>query len=107
MTKKINSSLIAACMLSSALIPLNSTMLAAAMPTIQQAFGLHVGYITFWLVDLYLLINVVFQTLSGRLGDIYGRIKILNFAHLLLFMGVILSIMKLNFSILDNRSIRL
>ena len=58
--------------LGTTLAPLNSTMIAVALPDIQQAFGVSVTA-TAWLVTLYLAAMAVGQPIGGRLGDIYGR----------------------------------
>lgn len=54
------------------LAPLNSTMIAVALPEIQTAFGVSVTS-TAWLVTLYLVAMAVGQPIGGRLGDLYGR----------------------------------
>jgi EmrB/QacA subfamily drug resistance transporter len=57
------------------LAPLNSTMIAVALPDIQGAFGVSVAA-TAWLVTLYLVAMAVGQPIGGRLGDLYGRRRI-------------------------------
>jgi EmrB/QacA subfamily drug resistance transporter len=57
------------------LAPLNSTMIAIALPDIQEAFGVSVAA-TAWLVTLYLVAMAVGQPIGGRLGDLYGRRRI-------------------------------
>ena len=57
------------------LAPLNSTMIAVALPDIQQAFGVSVTS-TAWLVMLYLVTMAVGQPIGGRLGDLHGRRRI-------------------------------
>ncbi len=54
------------------LAPLNSTMIAIALPDIQRAFGVSVTA-TAALVTLYLVAMAVGQPIGGRLGDLYGR----------------------------------
>lgn len=54
------------------LAPLNSTMIAIALPEIQRAFAVSVTA-TAWLVTLYLVAMAVGQPIGGRLGDLYGR----------------------------------
>ena len=53
------------------LAPLNSTMIAVALPDIQRAFGVSVTA-TASLVTLYLVAMAVGQPIGGRLGDLYG-----------------------------------
>lgn len=57
-----------------ALAPLNSTMIAVALPDIQVAFGVSLTATT-WLVAVYLLTMAVGQPICGRLGDMHGRRK--------------------------------
>ena len=54
------------------LAPLNSTMIAVALPEIQHSFNVSVTA-TAWLVTLYLVAMAVGQPIGGRLGDLYGR----------------------------------
>lgn len=64
--------LVPAIALGTTLAPLNSTMIAIALPGIQDAFGVSVTE-TAWLVTLYLVAMAVGQPVGGRLGDLYGR----------------------------------
>ena len=57
------------------LAPLNSTMIAVALPDIQEAFDVSVTA-TAWLVTIYLVAMAVGQPVGGRLGDLYGRRRI-------------------------------
>jgi EmrB/QacA subfamily drug resistance transporter len=57
------------------LAPLNSTMIAVALPDIQRAFSVSVTA-TASLVTLYLVAMAVGQPIGGRLGDIYGRRRV-------------------------------
>lgn len=64
--------LLLAIALGTTLAPLNSTMIAIALPDIQRGFGVSVTTTT-WLVTLYLVGMAVGQPIGGRLGDLYGR----------------------------------
>lgn len=57
------------------LAPLNSTMIAVALPDIQEAFNVSVTATT-WLVTIYLAAMAVGQPIGGRLGDLYGRRRV-------------------------------
>jgi EmrB/QacA subfamily drug resistance transporter len=57
------------------LAPLNSTMIAVALPDIQDAFDVSVTA-TAWLVTLYLVAMAVGQPIGGRVGDLYGRRRV-------------------------------
>jgi EmrB/QacA subfamily drug resistance transporter len=54
------------------LAPLNSTMIAVALPRIVDDFETTIGTVG-WLVTLYLLALAVVQPVAGKLGDRYGR----------------------------------
>jgi EmrB/QacA subfamily drug resistance transporter len=57
------------------LAPLNSTMIAVALPDIQRGFGVSVTA-TASLVTIYLVAMAVGQPIGGRLGDLYGRRRV-------------------------------
>jgi EmrB/QacA subfamily drug resistance transporter len=57
------------------LAPLNSTMIAVALPDIQRGFGVSVTA-TALLVTLYLVAMAVGQPIGGRLGDLHGRRRV-------------------------------
>src|SRR6187401_1755449 len=65
-------SLLAAVALSGTLLPLNSTMLAVALPDIADGVGGGVAAST-WLVTMYVLVMAVLGPFAGRLGDRHGR----------------------------------
>ena len=54
------------------LAPLNSTMIAVALPRIVDDFDTSVGTVG-WLVTSYLLALAVVQPVAGKLGDRHGR----------------------------------
>ncbi|HET9222943.1 MAG TPA: MFS transporter, partial [Roseiflexaceae bacterium] len=58
--------------LGSMLVPLNSTMIAVALPEIMHAFGVDVGTAG-WLVSAYLITMAALQLVTGQLGDRFGR----------------------------------
>ncbi len=54
--------------------PLNSSMIALAIPSIQKDFGL--SYLTVsWLISSFYLASAVTQPVAGKLGDLIGRRK--------------------------------
>ena len=66
------------------LAPVNSTMLAVALPQLRRDFG--VGYAEIaWLVSAYLIAMAVAQPLGGRLGDQLGRERVFR-TGLVLFL---------------------
>lgn len=54
------------------LIPLNSTMVAVAIPNITSQLDASVTQ-SGWLVTAYLITMAAFQPIAGKLGDRYGR----------------------------------
>lgn len=56
------------------LIPLNSTMVAVALPHIMTEFGITAGTVS-WLVTLYLATVALAMPTSGSLGDRFGHRK--------------------------------
>lgn len=57
------------------LAPLNSTMIAIALPEIQDAFDVSITS-TAWLVTMYLVAMTIGQPVGGRLGDLHGRRRV-------------------------------
>lgn len=58
--------------LGTTLAPINSTMIAVALPNVQADLGVSVSQ-TAWLVTLYLVAMAVGQPIGGRIGDLVGR----------------------------------
>src|SRR5207244_3815014 len=58
--------------LSTMLAPLNSTMIAVALPSIMAEFGASVAAAG-WLVTGYLIGMAALQPVAGKLGDRFGR----------------------------------
>jgi MFS family permease len=63
---------LAAAGLASMLLPLNSTMIAVALPGLARDLDVGVHAAT-WLVTAYLIAMASLQPLAGKLGDRYGR----------------------------------
>ena len=64
------------------LVPLNSTLLAVALPDIRSDFAVGGGAIA-WLISGYLITVAVAQPIAGSLGDQLGRARALRVALLL------------------------
>lgn len=77
--------LVAFASMCSVLAPLNSTMIAVALPQIRDDFGLTRGTVG-WLISAYLIAMAVAQPVAGRLGDQLGRGRVVR-AGLLLFIA--------------------
>lgn len=67
------------------LAPLNSSMVAVALPDIRAGFGVSVSAAT-WLISGYLVAVAVAQPVGGRLGDAFGcrRMMLIGLGVLLL-----------------------
>ncbi len=70
---------IAGIALASALVPLNSTMIAVALPNIARDFDISKSHASV-LITLYLVAMLVGQPLAGRLGDALGARRLATFA---------------------------
>ncbi|HEX5501102.1 MAG TPA: MFS transporter [Thermomicrobiales bacterium] len=68
--------LLAAIALGLVLAPLNSTMIAVALPALATDFHVGIGG-TGWLVVGYLIAMAVVQPIAGGLGDGYGRRRVM------------------------------
>ncbi len=63
--------------LASLLAPLNSTMIAVALPEIRSQFHVGVGALMV-LVSTYLIAVAVSQPVGGRLGDAFGQLTVVR-----------------------------
>lgn len=59
------------------LIPLNSTMIAVGLVPIAQGLGVPVSSVV-WAVTIYLVIMAALQPISGKIGDTYGRRRLIT-----------------------------
>src|SRR5919108_1031842 len=67
------------------LAALDSTIVATALPTIVGEFG-GLAHLS-WVVTAYLLAQTVVTPLYGKLGDLYGRKRVLQTAIVLFLIG--------------------
>jgi len=75
-------------MLSTALIALDSTILATAIPKVVEDLG---GFNQFqWLFSVYLLVQAVTVPIFGRLADIWGRKPVMQLGVLVFLLGSLL-----------------
>ena len=63
---------VAAVALTTMLAPLNSTMIAVALPRVMAEFGAGMTGVG-WLVTSYLIAMAALQPVAGKLGDRLGR----------------------------------
>jgi len=80
--------LVAAC-LAASLMPLNSTMIAVAVPDIAQHVDASPGTVTQALVATYLVAAIALQSPGGKLGDRIGQWSAFGFGQALLAVGAI------------------
>jgi len=77
-----------AIMLSSALVALDSTIIATAVPSVVRDLG---GFSQFpWLFSIYLLAQAVSVPIYGKLADLFGRKPVLFFGIGLFLLGSVL-----------------
>jgi MFS family permease len=81
--------LLAVC-LSSALMPLNSTMIAVALPSIADDLGAAPGSLTQALVTSYLVAAIALQSVGGKFGDRIGQWRAFGTGQLLIAAGAVL-----------------
>jgi EmrB/QacA subfamily drug resistance transporter len=67
------------------LAALDSTIVATALPTIVGEFG-GLAHIS-WVVTAYLLAQTIVTPIYGKLGDLYGRKRVLQVAIVLFLVG--------------------
>jgi EmrB/QacA subfamily drug resistance transporter len=67
------------------LAALDSTIVATALPTIVGEMG-GIGHLS-WVVTAYLLAQTVVTPLYGKLGDLYGRKRVLQSAVVIFLVG--------------------
>jgi len=64
---------------------LDSTILATALPTIANELG-GLAHLS-WVVTAYLLAQIIVTPIYGKIGDLYGRKRVLQFATVLFLTG--------------------
>ncbi len=78
------------------LVPLNSTMIAVALPGIMHTFAVDVRTAG-WLVTAYLITMAALQLVTGQLGDRFGRRLVLGG---LIYFGLVSFLAALSSSLL-------
>lgn len=68
--------LIGSIALGNALVPLNSTMIVVALPFIARETGIDLATAS-WLITTYLIAMAALQPIGGRLGDRFGRRRLM------------------------------
>lgn len=83
--------LLVAIALSAGLAPLNSTMVAVALPEIARELPADSGALRQALVTSYLLTNIVLQSPGGKLGDRLGHRRTLGLGQVVFAVGAALA----------------
>jgi EmrB/QacA subfamily drug resistance transporter len=78
--------------LSAMLIPLGSTMIAVALPSIGAEFSRKPDELTSWLVNSYLLVNIIALGPGGKAGDHWGFRNTLRTGQGLFGLGALLPV---------------
>jgi MFS family permease len=77
--------------LAAVLAPLNSTIIAVALPSIATAFDASGAEVTRWLVTAYLVVSIVAQGPAGRIADTWGHSRVLTLGRALFGLGAIVA----------------
>lgn len=85
---------IVALALASALSPLNSTMIAVAIPAIAKDLKTPVAALTHALVTSYLLVGIVFQSPAGKSGDRLGHGRVLAIGQAVFAAGSVIGFLS-------------
>jgi MFS family permease len=72
------------------LVPLNSTMLAVAIPSIAVDLRADAGSLMQWLVASYLVVSIVAQNPAGKLSDRWGYARALALGQLVFAAGSVI-----------------
>ncbi|AKT38031.1 MFS transporter [Chondromyces crocatus] len=97
--------LLAAVALSAALAPLNSTMIAVALPEMAQALPADSAALRQGLVTSYLLTNIVLQSPGGKLGDRLGHRRALALGQFTFALGAAVAYLMPTLSVLTTARI--
>ena len=77
--------------LAALLAPLNSTIIAVALPSIAQSFATSPAMVTRWLVTAYLVVTIVAQSPAGKLTDLWGPSRVLTLGRSMFGIGALLA----------------
>jgi MFS family permease len=81
-------------------MPLNSTMIAVAVPGVAEEFGHSPTTVTQALVATYLITAIALQSPGGTLGDRLGQWRVLAFGQLIIAGGAVLGLVAPNLAAL-------
>ena len=92
-------------LLTASLMPLNSTMVAVAVPSIARTVGHGPAAVTQALVATYLIAAIALQSPGGKLGDRLGHWRVLMFGQAAVGAGAILGFFATNLATLAGARI--
>lgn len=72
------------------LVPLNSTMIAVAIPSIALDLAVASDTLILWLVTSYLLVNIVALNPAGKMGDRWGYARMLTLGQIVFVAGSVI-----------------
>lgn len=72
------------------LVPLNSTMIAVAIPSIALDLAAAPDTLILWLVTSYLLVNIVALNPAGKMGDRWGYARMLMLGQCVFAIGSVI-----------------
>jgi EmrB/QacA subfamily drug resistance transporter len=75
------------------------TMVAPALPAIQHEYGASTPAVT-WVLTIYLLTASIFTPILGRLGDMFGKERLLVIVLLVLGAGTLISALSTSLAML-------
>lgn len=77
--------------LAALLAPLNSTIIAVALPSVGASFAASPAAVTRWLVTAYLAVTIVAQSPAGKLTDLWGPSRVLTLGRAMFGIGALLA----------------
>ena len=86
--------------LTASLMPLNSTMVAVAVPAVAAEFGYSVTTVTQALVATYLITAIALQSPGGKLADRFGQWRVVSLGQLAIATGALLGLVAPNLAAL-------
>jgi len=86
--------------LAALLAPLNSTIIAVALPSIATTFDSSAALVTRWLVTGYLVVTIVAQSPAGKLADLWGSSRVLTIGRALFGAGALLAALSPTLAVL-------
>jgi MFS family permease len=86
--------------LTASLMPLNSTMIAVAVPAVAEEFGHSVTTVTQALVATYLVTAIALQSPGGKLADRFGAWRVVSFGQAVIATGALVGLVAPNLAAL-------